>query len=76
MFEFRCNFTLKELRYCLHELDYTGLDFNGFSYFITTPLKISELNFLQYCAQKNISLSYFQDISVSTKKFITKTTLA
>ncbi len=76
MFEFRCNFTLKELTYCLRELDYTGLDFNGFSYFITTPLQVSELNFLQYCARKNISLSYFQDISVSTKKFITKTALA
>ena len=75
LFEFRCNFLYKELKDCLNELEYIGFDYNGFSYFITTPLNVSELNFLKYCAMKNISLTYFQDISISTKKYIIKTTL-
>lgn len=75
VFEFRCNFIYKELQYCLNELEYKALDYNGFSYFITTPLNVSELHFLKYCADKNISLTYFQDISISTKKLIIKTTL-
>jgi ABC-2 type transport system ATP-binding protein len=75
VFEFRCNYERAELERCLRGLDHTGLDHNGSNYFITVPLSVSELSFLKYCAEKNVALTYFQDISISTKRFIVKTYL-
>ncbi|HET6253361.1 MAG TPA: ABC transporter ATP-binding protein [Puia sp.] len=76
IFEFRCQYSQSELEYCLNDLGHTGLAYNGFTYFITLPLKISALQFLRYCSERNITLSYFQDISMSTKRWIAKTDLS
>jgi ABC-2 type transport system ATP-binding protein len=76
IFEFRCQYSRSELEYCLSDLGHTGLDYNGFTYFIAVPLKVSGLHFIRYCAEKNITLSYFQDISESTKRWIAKTNLS
>ena len=76
MFEFKCHYTGEGLKDSFRDLEYTGLDHNGFAFFITTPLQVSELHFLKYCTERNIVLTYFQDISISAKRLIVKTTLA
>ncbi len=75
LFEFKSLLSREELEARLANFDYTGLDYNGFYFFISTSVDVTRSYFLQYCSENNIPLSYFQDISSSTKKLLIQTTL-
>ena len=67
-FEFRCNFTITELKTLLMGLDYKTLNYNGISFVITTPLKIGSKKILKYFIERDIEIEYFRNISHSIKQ--------
>ena len=75
IYEFKCINSYEDLTEKFKNLSYINLDHNGFSYFITTPLNVSEINFLEHCTKEKIFLQLFQNISSSTKKIIVQTNI-
>ncbi len=75
LFEFKTDDLREEVEEKLLGLQHSGLDFNGFSYFIKTPLQITESVFFSYCVKHEIELTLFQNIGISTKSMIVQTNL-
>lgn len=75
MYEFKTLLPKEELERKFAGLEYLGLDYNGFSFFIKTALNITETGFLRYCMDNDIPLHFFQNIGVSTKSLIVQTSL-
>jgi ABC-2 type transport system ATP-binding protein len=76
LYEFKCDLNRSMTEDKLKDLEYISLDYNGFYYFITTPLHIKEPDFLRYCSEKEIVIRYFQNIGTSTKKLLVQNTIA
>ncbi len=72
-FEFKCDNTLDELEPKFADIRNSKLTYNGFTYYFTAPLDVTESVFLEKCLKQNIRLRYFQDISLSTKQLIVQT---
>ncbi len=70
IFEFKCDCTIEELEQKFADLENAKLNYNGFAFYLTTPLYVTESVFLEKCLSQNIKLKYFQDISLSTKQLI------
>lgn len=69
LFEFKSELDPATIAERLKMFEHT-LDYNGFYYYISVPLSVSEVEFFRYCASVNIPLQYFQDISYSSKKLL------
>ncbi|HOZ52102.1 MAG TPA: ABC transporter ATP-binding protein [Chitinophagaceae bacterium] len=69
-FELRTNANLAEIKLKLSSMKYNRLDFNGFSYIIDVPLEIDAHTFISYCSAQEIPISYFNDISSSSKRIL------
>ncbi len=70
VFEFKCDCTIEELEQKFADIKNSKLSYNGFAFYLTTPLYVTESVFLEKCLRQNIRLKYFQDISLSTKQLI------
>jgi ABC-2 type transport system ATP-binding protein len=70
VFELRTPIAGAELKEKLNMLKYIRLTHNEFYYILSLPLAVTKQEFLKYCAENEIELDYFNDISSSVKKFI------
>ncbi|REJ59939.1 MAG: ABC transporter ATP-binding protein [Microcystis sp. Msp_OC_L_20101000_S702] len=73
-FELGCQLSKEKLTDLLQEIDYYGIDMVGHHQFLVdTPRNVTSRDILNLFAnQQNISLSYFRDISKSTRKLFKK----
>jgi ABC-2 type transport system ATP-binding protein len=69
-FEIKSPLEKDELKLKLSSLSFFNLYDNGFYFIINTPVETDKLRFLKHCADNEIVLDYFNDISSSVKKFI------
>lgn len=69
-FEIKSPLEKDELKLKLSGISFYNLHDNGFYYILNTPMTTDKLSFLKYCADHEIVLDYFNDISSSVKKFI------
>ncbi len=76
LYEFKTTQDRDELDKAMQGLDFLGLDYNGFSYFIKVPLSFKENDFLKYCTDHDIGITYFNNIGISTKKIVVQTSLS
>ncbi len=67
-FELECALNLKELERRLQGLDYNTIDYDGLRFVIHTPLQIKQKDLLQKLLENKVEISYFRNISQSTKK--------
>lgn len=67
--EFESTFNQKELGAIFEKFEMISLQFNGGTYIVTFPEKVSVYNFMEIIIQNNIPLSYFRNISNSTRRF-------
>jgi ABC-2 type transport system ATP-binding protein len=67
--EFESSFNQKQLGDLFEPFGMVSLQFNGGTYIVTFPDTVSVTNFMEIIIQKNIPLSYFRNISNSTRRF-------
>ncbi len=67
-FEFATELTLEEVERSLGGFEYYQLEHTGLAYVIHTPLHITQMEVMQKFIAADIEVSYFRDISKSTKK--------
>ncbi len=67
-FEFACELTLDEVERSLGGLEYRNLEHTGLAYVIHTSLHVTQKNVMQQLISADVEVSYFRDISKSTKK--------
>jgi ABC-2 type transport system ATP-binding protein len=67
--EFESAFNQKQLGDLFDPFGMISLQFNGGTYIVTFPDTVSVTNFMEIIIQKNIPLSYFRNISNSTRRF-------
>jgi len=67
-YEFSCELTREDVERRLKGLEYSHLEHTGLAYMIHTPLHVSQVEVMQKFISSSIEVSYFRDISKSTKK--------
>lgn len=67
-FEFGCELPLEELEKRLGGFEYYSLEHTGLAYVLHTPLHISQMDLMQQFLSAGIEVSYFRNISKSTKR--------
>jgi len=67
-FEFACELTLEEVERSLGGFEYRHLEHTGLAYVIHTPLHVTQKDVMQQLISADVEVSYFRDISKSTKK--------
>jgi len=67
-FEFAADLTLEEVERSLGGFEYYQLEHTGLAYVIHTPLHVTQMEVMQKFIAADIEVSYFRDISKSTKK--------
>ncbi len=67
-FEFGCELALDEVEKRLGGFEYYSLEHTGLAFLIHTPLHISQMDLMQQFLSAGIEVSYFRNISKSTKK--------
>ena len=70
--EFESEETLSSLKEKLKELSLISLEQNGGTFIASFPVHIEMKQFLQIVLNKNIQLSYFRNITNSTRRFFIK----
>lgn len=69
MLEFETTWEIAEVRERMLELGFTNLQINGGTYIIDLPYHSNSTIFLQHVLKINMPLTYFRDISKSTRRF-------
>ncbi len=67
--EFESEWTQKELGDLFSKSEMVALQFNGGTYIVTFPEKMSIYDFLKIIAENQVPLLYFRNISNSTRRF-------
>lgn len=67
--EFESSFTQNELGELFTKLEMISLQFNGGTYIVTFPDKISVYDFMKLVIESKIPVHYFRNISNSTRRF-------
>lgn len=67
--EFESSFNQKQLGELFEPYGMVSLQYNGGTYIVTFPDSVSTNNFMEIIIQKNIPISYFRNISNSTRRF-------
>jgi len=67
--EFESAFNQKQLGDLFDPFGMISLQFNGGTYIVTFPDTVSVTNFMEIIIQKNIPVTYFRNISNSTRRF-------
>lgn len=67
--EFETPWEIAEVREKMQELNFSNLQINGGTYIINLPHDSSHAIFLQHVLKINMPLTYFRDISKSTRRF-------
>lgn len=69
LIEFETTWDLAQVRENLKELNFSNLQINGGTYIISLPPNSTYQIFLQHVLQVDMPLTYFRDISKSTRRF-------
>lgn len=69
MIEFESSFNQKQLGDIFEKFEMITLQFNGGTYIVTFPETVTVYKFMEIIIQNNIPLSYFRNISNSTRRF-------
>lgn len=67
--EFESSFNQKQLGDIFEKFEMITLQFNGGTYIVTFPETVTVYQFMEIIIQNNIPLSYFRNISNSTRRF-------
>lgn len=67
--EFESSFNQKQLGDIFEKFEMITLQFNGGTYIVTFPETVTVYKFMEIIIQNNIPLSYFRNISNSTRRF-------
>jgi ABC-2 type transport system ATP-binding protein len=67
--EFESSFNQKQLGDIFEKFEMITLQFNGGTYIVTFPESVTVYKFMEIIIQNNIPLSYFRNISNSTRRF-------
>ena len=70
--EVECSWDVSRLRDSLLALEIIDIQMNGGTYILSFPENVTMINFQQLVLQNQIPLSYFRDISNSTRRFFLK----
>lgn len=69
IFEISCNITKERLMDILEEkIEYRKIDQAGFNYIIYASISVTESKILKQLLENNVAITYFRDISKSTRK--------
>jgi len=67
-FEFASELTLEEMERSLGGFEYYSIEHTGLAYVMHTPLHVTQMEVMQRFISADIEVTYFRDISKSTKK--------
>lgn len=67
-FEFTCNLSKEALSDLLEEISWNEIDETGIHFTITTPINVTAKDLISLFAKHNVDVSYFRDISKSTRR--------
>lgn len=67
-FEFACNLSKEALTDVLEETSWNHLEEVGYNFILDTPTSVTAGDILSMLIKKNVAVSYFRDISKSTRK--------